>query len=123
MMNVYENALKVLLTFLELAFTASALNRKKLHELEWQAEEGSPSVLGEIEVRADAVIGISRRCLKKHPENINELVDKLEASSIYQSEVLVGWIAAHSEDYQEFLGYIAAVENLRMGTMAFLKKA
>lgn len=123
MMNVYEKALNVLLKFLELAFTASALNRKSIHEVEWEAEEGSPSVLGEIEVRADTVIGIARTCMKKRPENANELIDILEACSIYQSEVLVGWLAASGEDYQEFIGYIAAIENLRMGTMTFLKKA
>ena len=122
-MKIYEKVLNVLLKFLELAFTASTLNRKSLHEIEWEAEEGSPSVLGEIEVRADAVIGIARTCLKKRPENINELLDTLEASSIYQSELLVGWLAASGEDYQEFLGYITAIENLRMVTMAFLKKA
>lgn len=123
MTNIYENFLKVLLKLLELTFTASALNRKRLHEIEWGAEEGSPSILGEVEVRADTVIGISRACLRKRPENINELVDILEAGSIYQSEVVVGWIVASSDSYQEFLEYITAIENLRMGTIAFLKKA
>lgn len=123
MTNIYEDFLKILLKLLELALTASALNRKKLHEIEWEAEEGSPSILGEVEVRADTVIGISRTCLRKRPENINELVDTLEAGSIYQSEVLVGWIVASGDSYPEFLEYITAIENLRMGTIAFLKKA
>lgn len=121
-MNINAKALNVLLDFLELAFRNSAINRKKLHEIEWKAEEGSPSILGEVEVRADAVIGIARTYLKKRPENINELVDALEVNSIYQSELLVGWLAANGEDYQEFLGYIAAIENLRMGTITFLNK-
>ncbi len=114
--------LSILLRFLEIAYTNSSVNRKNLHEIEWKAEESSPSILGEIEVRADAVIGITRGCLKRKPGEIDKLIDTLEVNSVYQSEFLVHWLAYNGDDFPDFLLYITAIENLRLGTIAFLKR-
>lgn len=56
-----------------MAFANSSINRKRLHELEWEAEEGSPSILGEVEVRADTVIGIAKMCIKSSQRTSMEL--------------------------------------------------
>ncbi|TQV82429.1 hypothetical protein FKG94_06700 [Exilibacterium tricleocarpae] len=117
----YKKVLAVLLRLLETAFSNSSVNRKVLHELEWQAEEGGSSVLGEVEVRADTVIGIARTCLRKQPENINELTDALEESSVYRSEVLIDWLANSGDEFPDFCSYIAAIENLRTCTITFLR--
>ena len=122
MVDIYKEMLSTLLKFLEIAFSNSAISRKNLHEIEWEAEDGQPSILGEAEVRADTVIGIARTCLKRQPENIDKLIDTLEAGSIYKSEHLVNWLANSGDDFPEFLGYMMAIENLRVGTITFLKK-
>ena len=121
MTDIYEKTLGVLLRFLEAAFSNSSTNRKLLHKIEWEEEEGSPSILGEVEVRADTIIGISRTCLKREPEGINKLIDTLEVSSIYKSKILVTWLANYGDNFPGFLGYIAAIENLRISTLVFLK--
>ncbi|WP_044617283.1 hypothetical protein [Gynuella sunshinyii] len=121
MIGVYSKALEVLLKFLELAFSRSANDRKRLHDIEWEAEEGAPSVLGEVEVRADAVIGIVRTHLKRQTNNIDEVVEALRAGSIYESESIVRWIASDGDNFHEFLCYIEAIENLRTSMMTFLK--
>lgn len=122
MADIYRKMLAVLLDLLEVAFTSSSVNRKSLHEIEWEAEEGSPSILGEVEVRADSVIGIVRTCLKRQPESIHELIYTLEASSIYQSEILVNWLVRCGDGFPDYFRYMMAIENLRAGTIAFLKK-
>ena len=120
-MSVGENVLITLLKYLESTFSSSGPDRGALHKVEWNAGSGAPSVLGEVEVRADNVVGISMRCLGNVPCNVNELIDFLKKESIYQSETLLEWISKNGDDYHGFLCYIAAVENLRVGTLAFLE--
>lgn len=115
-------ALEVLLVFLGLAFSNCSKDRKRLHDIEWEAEECSPSILGEVEVRADTVIGIARSCINKQPDNIDGLIDILKEKSIYQSESIVNWLAVDGGDYLGFVGYIVAIENLRSGTVALLEQ-
>jgi hypothetical protein len=122
MSDIYKRMLNLLLKALEMAFSNSSMNRKSLHEIEWEMEEGHPSILGEIEIRADTVIGVARTCLKKQPKGIDELIDTLESSSVYQSEIIVNWLADNGDNFPEFMTYITAIENLRIGTITFLKK-
>ena len=120
---VDSKALEVLLKLLELTFTSSSFDRKQMHNIEWEAEDYLPSILGEVEVRADTVIGIARSCLKKQPDHANELVKMLLENSVYNSDSTVSWVATVGIDFHDFLSYIAAIENLRMGTVALLQKA
>ncbi|OUS24652.1 hypothetical protein A9Q99_24100 [Gammaproteobacteria bacterium 45_16_T64] len=122
MTSTYGKILEILLKYLEVVFSSSSEDRKRLHDIEWEAEDDSPSILGEVEVRADTVIGIARTCLKRRPENISKLVYTLKESSVYQSDSIVSWLAVNGGDYQNFIGYMAAIENLRIGTIAFLEK-
>lgn len=123
MIELYSKVLEVLLKLLDSAFSNSSSNRKRLHDIEWDEEDSSPSILGEVEIRADAVIGIARACLEKDHIDISEFIDILEANSVYGSEAIVNWVANDGGDFQEFLQYLAAVENLRTGMMALLNKS
>ena len=121
MTDTSKKTIGVLLRFLDVAFSNSSMNRKLLHKMEWEEEDGSPSILGEVEVRADSIIGISRTCLKREPENISNFINILEANSVYKSKLLVNWLANYGDNFPYFLGYIAAIENLRISTLIFLE--
>lgn len=121
MTDIHEKTLGVLLRFLNVAFSNSSTDRKLLHKIEWKEEDGSPSILGEVEVRADTIIGIARTCLKRNPARISNIINALEVNSIYKSKILVNWLANYGDNFPGFLGYIAAIENLRISTLAFLK--
>ncbi|MCX4030267.1 hypothetical protein H0A36_28920 [Endozoicomonas sp. SM1973] len=122
MINMYCRVLEILLISLEESFSNSSSDRKRLHDLEWGAEEDVPSILGEVEVRADLVIGIVRTFLKKKPDNTVELIKILQENSIYNSDSIVNWIAVDGNKFRKFLCYVETVESLRMSIISFLKK-
>lgn len=121
MTGVYRNFVNVLINVFEQAYFDSLSDRKHLHDIEWNSEDDTPSILGEVEVRADAIMGIAKTCLKKEPNNREELIDILLNNSVYSSESIVAWVASEGTSFCDFLRYIESIENLRMGTLSFLE--
>lgn len=97
--------------------------RKKLHEIEWNAGDDAPSVLGEAEIRATAVVGTASLCLQQiGPKNLQDHWNALSNVTIYGSKTLSDWMKLHSTEFPGFTAYLQAVEYLRallMKTMAF----
>ena len=123
MIDVNAKAIAVLSRFVETAFAASAQDRGRLHRAEWETASGRFSVLGEIEVISDAVIGVARTCAKRCPKNPSEMIEILEAKSVHHSRVVTSWIASSGADYAELMAFVAAVESLRVATLAFFERA
>jgi hypothetical protein len=100
---------------LERSFARCAEERKQLHEVEWSAGGGAPSVLGETETRADFVIGLVRGWL------VSRLAighgGQLAAQSIHRSKTLHNWMANDSAAYPQFAAYVQAVEHLRAAAL------
>ena len=122
MSTVNMKILEMLIKLIEEAFSNCSIDRKRLHNIEWEASDSFPSILGEIDVRGDTVIGITKTCFEKKPDDIDQLINALEITSIYKSDSIVNWIINESNDFQEFLKYIVAIESLRVSIMTFLKK-
>jgi len=117
----YRLLLKVLLNNLNVLNNKCSLERKKIHDIEWESNDDLPSILGEIEVRCDTVIGITTQCLRDMPNNINECVDILIKNSIFKSKTIVSWIALEGESYENILCYVNSVENLRVAILHLLE--
>lgn len=109
------------LRYVENCFLKSASDRKTLHDFEWESEKGDPSVLGEVEVRADTVSGIARSLQKRNPRNILSTIRILQENSIYRSNTIKSWLIKNSSQFYYFVNYIIAVENLNSNTIELLE--
>jgi hypothetical protein len=121
MKPIKVSVLRLFNHFLEFSYTNSAAERKRLHNIEYESENES-SILGEVEIRADTVVGIALTCLKKCPDNTSELVDRLKKNSIYNSDSILDWLADDQSEFHKFFGYIVAIESLNNVVISFLEQ-
>ena len=121
-MEKYQGMLEVLIKLLNLTYSESRKDRKRLHDIEWADDNiHSLSILAEAEIRADTVVGIasSRKLgLKNNELNYHEI---LVTNSLYASEAIVKWIAENGSNYRGFTAYILAIENLNNATLNYLR--
>ncbi len=117
-----SKVLKILGNFVNSTYQNCASERTKLHKTEWEHGNNLPSILGEIEVKAGTIIGISQCFNKEEPKQIERLIKELNSCSIYDLEIVLDWIIKDSNQYPKYLTHIQAIENLRIGTLFFFKK-
>jgi hypothetical protein len=108
-----KQLLELLLEFVKVEYQRSRQDRQHLHEEEWQAGEQAPSILGETEVRADAVIGVVRGYLFSQNFDTKSAREILHRYSVYDSKVLMSWLLKHTESRTQFVAYLHAIEHLR----------
>lgn len=104
-------------------YQQSILERKQLHQIEWDAQDGAPSILGEVEVKSDAIAGctswIDRKgCVK----NVTRLIGILKQYSIYESPILIRWLVEDGKDYPMFSTYVHLCEHVRMLLLEWLQE-
>ena len=79
-------------------------------------------VFGEMEIFRIDVRYVSG-CIEKDlvtNENIEELLARLERSSIFADECIVLWIKLYSEEFSEYFDYMQSVETLRSACLVYL---
>ena len=109
-----KQLLELLLDFVKAEYQQSRQDRKHLHDEEWQAGEQAPSILGEAEIRADAVIGVVRGYLFSQNFDTKSARETLHKYSVYDSKVLMPWLLKHAESHAQFVAYLHAIEHLRL---------
>jgi len=114
-------ALSSLVQRVDAAFRNSAADRRRLHDSEWRAGDDTPSVLGEVEVRADAVRGIVLTRLAVGRHETTKLIDIVTSSCFAGSPLLSSWLADESVRFPAFASYLRALEDLRAATLADLQ--
>ena len=97
-------------------------DRKKLHDIEWNSPDTTPSILGEVEIFSDYYVGCIESCLKKNFQNADETIIKLENRRIIDINVITDWIANSALNYIKYFTYIQTVENLRNISIQILTK-
>lgn len=106
---------KAVITFLlkemQREYIISKPERGRIHEIEWDAGDGTPSVLGEAEVLADFICGIALSLLENRFNE--EYRDGLSSLSVHQSNILHQFLREKSLTYPKFAAYILATEYLR----------
>lgn len=120
--NDIRRLLQLLLDFVKIEYQKSHQDRKQLHDEEWEAEEQEFSILGEAEIRADAVIGIVRNYLFNPHFDTKSAQETLYEYSIYNSKVLMSWLSEHKESYIQFTAYLHAIEHLRLVALDSFRK-
>jgi hypothetical protein len=109
--EVDRDAIVLLLTHAERAYQRSKSERAMLHQQEWDASSRDGSVLGEAEMRTDAVFGVARELLRVRVDFASR--DILERAAIFRSGTLQKWLHDDGPRFPEFAAYLAAVEHLR----------
>ena len=115
----------VLLDFLlqqvNVAYQDCLSDRKMIHDIEWE-EDDKPSVLGEVEVLSDFIVGhVTRiiKCKKNMSENDRaEIIYDLKTSSIFGSNPIAEWIVDEATEYPMYYIYLQSIECLRVATIA-----
>ncbi len=109
-----KTLLQIMLIKIDEEYQSCQQDRHKLHKLEWEGKESEPSVLGEVEVRADTVIGLVKTHLKIGVKDKGETVAMLQKYSIYNSPVLLRWLLEEGRNFNHFASYMTNIEHLRM---------
>ncbi len=109
-----KQLLELLLDFVKIEYQRSSQDRRLLHDEEWEASEQMSSILGEAEVRADAVIGVVRSYLFSQNFDTQSACETLQRYSVYDSQVLMLWLLKHTTGHARFVAYLHAIEHLRL---------
>ena len=120
--RINKKTLEALIESSRKSFYNSASNRKSLHTIEWESTNSSPSILGEVEVRSDTVLAISKSCLKMNTRGTSDLTHKLEKASICNSTAIKSWIQKEGSNFKIFSDYIFTIETLRKATISYLEE-
>ncbi|MDM8522335.1 hypothetical protein QUF80_03095 [Desulfococcaceae bacterium HSG8] len=121
MTEMKKTMLQVMLKKIDEEYQSCRQDRHKLHKLEWEGEESEPSILGEVEVIADTVIGLVKTYLEIGAKNKGETVTMLQNYSIYKSPVLLRWLLGEGRNFNHFALYMTNVEHLRMTFSEMIK--
>jgi hypothetical protein len=116
-----DKILELLMDHLIHLYQKCSSDRRKLHEYEWEHHETVPSILGEVEVLSDSVVGLVRSCIKKKHQNFDAVVDKLEHEYVFDKVVISDWVTHQSVSYKDFLSYLLSVELLRVTAIKMLR--
>jgi hypothetical protein len=111
-------SLAALLDEVNRSYSRCSEERKKLHEVEWDAGADSLSILGESEVRMNFVVGTVRSWLAGG-QYFGDRKD-FAARSLHHSATLHSWIVKESVSYPRFAAYLQAIEHLRATAFALL---
>jgi hypothetical protein len=114
-----EVILEIVQDFVSRSYDCSKEDRKRLHEQEWQAS-ASTSVLGEVEVRVDAILGALSTIQKKHPTR-EKVLHTLLHGSMFGSLTIRTWMLTQRHSYASFAAYIHAVEYLRLALLDMIQ--
>lgn len=106
--------------FVNRSYDCSKEDRKQLHEQEWQAPAGT-SVLGEVEVRVDAILGALSTIQRKQPTREKALHTLLNGS-MFGSPTIRSWMLTQRQKYYDFAAYIHAVEYLRLVLLGMIQR-
>ncbi|MCI5142136.1 MAG: hypothetical protein D3909_10545 [Candidatus Electrothrix sp. ATG1] len=116
----YFILLEFLLQQVGVAYQDCSNDRKKIHDIEWE-EDDKPSVLGEVEVFSDFIIGHVTsiiNCNEKMSKNDRaEIICALKTRSIFGSSPISEWIAYEAAKYSGYYNYLQSIEILRVATI------
>ena len=116
--------LRTLLDVLQREYLESAVERKLLHQVEWGTKTAN-SILGEVEVQADDVIGIASSALARTltAARAVELVTALKSTPSPNADFVSDWTAdmQNQKEFPKFLHYINSIQTLRTEALAFLE--
>lgn len=121
----YRALTEVLIESQEIAYRECKDERKQLHDIEWEAYETTSSVLGEVEIRIDNILGIVSSFMTKEVANCYDkehILQTLNSNSIYLSNTIVCFIIEKGYAFHKFVNYIFMIENLRMSVIGFINK-
>lgn len=93
-------------------YQASARDRGRLHEIEWDADGKLPSALGEAELKADFVAGIASQILAGWSIT-PELFEKLQTNPRLPEEAVMKYPGG-PEAFPAFSAHLCAIETLRL---------
>jgi len=80
-------------------------------------------VFGRMELLSSKIRGILLSYLIGNKfDKIQETIEVLINSSIYNDKCIVGWIIQYSQDFPKYWYYIQSVENLRIAGVSFLQE-
>ena len=106
--------INILVDLVNEAYCLCKDDRHKIHEVEWLSQNNSISILGESEIRADAIIGIARSYIRDSLKDKVKRIEVLENYCIYNSSVLGNWLITEGENFKKFSTYLHYLENLRL---------
>lgn len=110
--EVDRDALVSVLSHAERAYERTKAERRVLHQQEWEASSrAAGSVLGEAEMRTDAIFGIVRELLSVGVDSAAR--DTLDRAALVRSRTLQKWLHDEATGFPEFAAFLAAVEHLR----------
>ena len=116
-----KNILNNIINTINSAYKDSIKDRRIIHELEWNASDDTPSILGEVEVISDNIIGHVQTYLDWKIENVEDVINFIKSNSIFASNILVSWIIGESDKYKNYLTYLYLIELLRITFENILK--
>lgn len=103
------------------SFDKCKSDRAKLNEIEYEGNSEFASLLGNIELSSDAVAGFATAIIDGKSIVIDNPIDALYKSSVFQPEAFARWITLHGSEYRDFCNYVASVEFLRMALLVIIK--
>jgi hypothetical protein len=108
--DVWKSPIVEALERVKSAYDEAKAERRLLHEQEWQAGPGTPSILGEAEVSADALCGNASTFLSTAGKARLSSLELAECSSPYSKASLVKFAGDARDRYPRFVGYLNALE-------------
>jgi hypothetical protein len=114
MIKNHKRILQALINIVIESYNLSKDDRKDLHQLEWGEDDKKPSILGEAEIRADAIIGLSKRFIKSRVDNKVDALKVLNNYGVYCSNILLSWLLDEGDKYKKFSLYLHQLEHLRL---------
>jgi len=113
-MDISKNILNNMLNLVNDTYASSKDDRHKLHKIEWSGETDTPSILGESEIRADAIVGIVRKHVRIDTTNKDEDLKILKRYGIYKSPILRNWLLDEGDNFKDFTAYLNMLELMRL---------
>jgi hypothetical protein len=112
--DVWKSLVVEALQRVKSAYDEAKAERRLIHEQEWQAGPGAPSILGEAEVSADTLCGYASTFFSTPEEARLSSLDLAERSSPYSKASLVKFARDERDRYPRFARYLNAVELVRL---------
>lgn len=113
MIDMLKKLLQVLLIRVNEAYQSSKDDRKKIHKIEWEVDDGT-SILGESEIRAGAVIGLVKQYIDSTITDKEDALLTLRKYSVYRSPDLLKWLLKEGNEFSNFTLYLENLEHLRL---------
>lgn len=96
------------------SYQSCSSDRGQLSKIEWDLGPESPSVLGEMELKTDTLMGYVRSVIHAGKiSNKTEVLRELKKNSIYDSMTISSWMKDEGQKYKKYAEYLLCYEELR----------